>query len=184
MVVELPLGCQCGFLSRFTANFILLTAGSIIALIIGSLILFKGGTLFGINPALIAVVAVVIVAFLFFVIAKVVGVHRRQESAERKEMTISVLPKTSLGIWSVGLTIAFILLFFLIGVLSGSDPFGFNPILAVVFKIIFAGVPVAILVTGLISMIKRKEQSIVVLVSMVVGLWFLIAAVWLGLGGD
>ena len=136
------------------------------------------------NPALIAVIVVVVAVFLFFVIAKVVGVRRRQESAERKEMTTSVLPKTSLGIWSVSLTTAFILLFFLIGALTGSDPFGFNPILAVAFKITFAGVPVAILVTGLISMIKRKERSIVVLVSMVVGLWFLIAAVWLGLGGD
>ena len=155
----------------------------IITLIISSLILFKGGTLF-MNPALIALIVVVVAAFLFFVIAKVVRVHRHQESAERHQTTLSVLPKTSLGIWSVGLTIAFILLFFLIGVLTGSDPFGFNPILAVVFKIIFAGVPVAILVTGLISMIKRKERSIVVLVSMVVGLWFLIAAVWLGLGGD
>ena len=136
------------------------------------------------NPALVTVIVVIVAAFLFFVIAKVVGVHHRQESVERKGMTLSVLPKTSLGIWSVGLTIAFILLFFLIGVLTGSDPFGFNPILAVIFKIIFAGVPVAILSTGLISMIKRKERSIVVLVSMVVGLWFLIAAVWLGLGGD
>jgi hypothetical protein len=140
--------------------------------------------LFTINPALIALVAVVIAAFLFFVIAKVAGAHRRQASTRREEMLISILPKTSLGIWSVGLTIAFILFFFLIGVLTGSDPFGFNPILAVVFKIIFAGVPVAILVTGLISMIKRQERSIVVLVSMIVGLWFLIAAVWLGLGGD
>jgi O-antigen/teichoic acid export membrane protein len=136
------------------------------------------------NPALIAVIVVVVAALLFFVIAKVVGAQRRQQSAERKETTLSVLPKTSLGIWSVGLTIAFILLFFLIGVLTGSDPFGFNPILAVVFKIVFVGVPVAILVTGLISMIKRKERSIVVLVSMVVGLWFLIAGLWLGMGGD
>jgi hypothetical protein len=136
------------------------------------------------NPALIAVIVVVVAAFLIFVIAKVVGMYRRQESTERKEITISFLPKTSLGIWSVGLTISFILLFFLIGALTGSDPFGFNPVLAVVFKIIFASVPIAILVTGLISMIKRKERSIVVLVSMVIGLWFLVAAVWLGLGGD
>jgi hypothetical protein len=136
------------------------------------------------NPALIAVIVVVVAAFLFFIIAKAVGGHRRRESTERKEMTISILPKTSLGIWAVGLTMAFILLFFLIGVLTGFDPFGFNPILAVVFKIIFAGAPTAILVTGLISMIKRKERSIVVFVSMVVGLWFLVAAVWLLLGFD
>jgi len=137
-----------------------------------------------INPALIAVVAVIAAIFLVFLIAKVVRGHHRQESAERKEMTISILPKTSLGIWSVGLTIAFILLFFLIGVLTGFDPFGFNPILAVIFKITFASAPTAILVTGLISMIKRKERSLVVLLSMLVGLWFLAAAVWLLLGFD
>ena len=142
-----------------------------------------------INPALIAVVAVVIAVFLVFVIVKVVGAHRRQTSTGREEMPISVLPisilpKTSLGKWSVGLVTAFILLFFLIGVLTGSDPFGFNPVLAVVFKIIFAGMPVAILVTGLISMIKRKERSLLVLVSMVIGLWFLTSAVWLLAGGD
>ena len=101
------------------------------------------------NPALIAVIVVVVAAFLFLAIAKVVGVCRRRESAERKEMTISVLPKTSLGIWSVGLTIAFLLLLFLIGVLTGFDTF--------VFKIIWAGVPVAILVTGLTSMIKKES---------------------------
>ena len=139
-----------------------------------------------INPALITVVAVIIAFFLVFVIAKVVGAHRRQESAERKEITISVLPKTSLGKWSIGLAIAFILFFYLIGALTDSDPFGpgSNPVLAVVFKIIFAGMPVAILVTGLVSVIKRKERSVLVLVSMVVGLWFLTAAVWLLLGGD
>ena len=139
-----------------------------------------------INPALIAVVAVVIAIFLVFVIAKVVGVHRRQASTRRKEMPISVLPKTSLGRWSVGLTTALILFFFLLVGLTGFDPFGpgFNPVLAVVLKIILAGVPGAAFVTGLISMIKRKERSVLVLVSMVIGLWFLTSAVWLLLGGD
>jgi hypothetical protein len=146
--------------------------------------------LFGINPALIALVAVVIAVFLVFVIAKVVGAHRRQASIGREEMPISVLPisvlpKTSLGRWSVGLAIAFILFFYLMGVLTGwtFGP-GFNPVLAVVLKIILAGMPGAVLVTGLISMIKRKERSVFVLVSMAIGLWFLIVAVWHLAGGD
>jgi hypothetical protein len=154
------------------------------------LILFKGGTLL-INPALIAVVAVVIAIFLVFVIAKVIGAHRRQASTRREEMPISVfsisgLPKTSLGRWSVGLTTALILFFFLLVGLTGFDPFdpGFNPVLAVVLKIILAGMPGAAFVTGLISLIKRKERSVFVLVSMALDLWFLTAAVWLGLGGD
>ena len=142
--------------------------------------------MFGINPALIAVVAVVIVAFLVFLIAKVVGAHRRQVSTERKETPISVLPKTSLGKWSVGLAIAFILFLVLVGTLTAGFTFspGFNPVLAVVLKIILAGMPGAVFVTGLISMIERKERSVIVLVSMIVGLWFLIGGIWLGLGGD
>lgn len=60
----------------------------------------------------------------------------------------------------------------------------FNPVLAIVLKIIFAGMPGAVFVTGLISMIKRKERSVLVLVSMALGLWFLIGGVWHLLGGD
>ena len=145
--------------------------------------------MFTVNPALIAVVAVVVAVLLVFIIAKVGGAHRRQASTERKEMLISVLPKTSLGRWSVVLTIAFILFFFLAIFLSGLAGFellgpGFNPPLAVVFKIIYAGIPGAVLVTGLTSMIKRSERSVLVLVSMAIGLWFLTSAVWLLLGGD
>ena len=128
-----------------------------------------------INPVPIAfAVVVVIVALLVFVIPRVAGAHRRQASTERKETPISVLPKTSLGKWSVGLAIAFVLFFYLMVVLTDSNPFGFNPVLTVVLKIIFAGMPGAVLVTGLASMIRRKERSVLVFVSMAVGLWFLI----------
>ena len=136
-----------------------------------------------INPIPIAF-AVVIVAFLVFVIAKEVGAHRRQASTGREEMHISVLPKTSLGKWSVGLAIAFILFFILLLILTGSNPFGpgTNPVLAVVLKIIFAGMSGAIFITGLISIIKRKERSVFVFVSMALGLWFLIGGVGLLIG--
>ncbi len=140
--------------------------------------------MFRINPVPIAF-AVVIVAFLVFVIAKeVVRAHRRQASTEREEMHISVLPKTSLGKWSVGLAIAFILFFILLLILTGSNPFGpgTNPVLAVVLKIIFVGLPGAAFVTGLVSMIKRKERSVLVFVSTALGLWFLICGVGLLIG--
>jgi len=146
----------------------------IIALIIGSLILFKGGTLFRINPAPIAyVVAVVIVAFFVFVIGKVVGAHRRQASTGGEEIHISVLPKTSLGRWSVGLAIAFILFFLLPVGLTGfemPDPES-NLVLAVILTIVVAGISGAAFVTGLISMIKKRERSVLVFVGMVITLW-------------
>jgi uncharacterized protein YacL len=139
-----------------------------------------------INPALIAVVAVIVAVFLVFLIAKVVGARRRQVFTERRETPISFLPKTSLGKWSVGLAIALILVLVLVGILTAGFTFGpgFNPVLAVVLKIILAGMPGAVFVTGLISMIKRKERSIIVLVSIALGFWFMIGGVWHLLGGE
>ena len=139
--------------------------------IIGSLILFKGETLSAINPVLI-VVAVVILAFFVFVIAKVVRVHRRHE-----EMRIIVLPKTTLGKWSVGLAIAFILSFLLAQVLYGHnhDP---NQVPDVVLAIIFVGIGGAAFITGLISVIKHKERSILTFIAMAITFWWgLIGAV-------
>ena len=136
-----------------------------------------------INPALIAVVAVVIVAFFVFVIAKVTGAHRRQASAWR-EMGLSVLPKTSLGRWSLGLAIAFILLFVLAaGPLR--EQWGLNeneelvnPVLTIVLTIILVGTSGAALVTGLIGAIKRKERSVLVFLGMLITFWWgLIGAV-------
>jgi len=135
-----------------------------------------------INPVLIAV-AVVIAAFFVFVIAKVVGAHRRQASAWR-EMGISVLPKTSLGRWSLGLAIAFILLFVLAaGPLR--EQWGLNeneelvnPVLTIVLTIILVGTSGAALVTGLIGAIKRKERSVLVFLGMLITFWWgLIGAV-------
>jgi hypothetical protein len=140
--------------------------------IIGSLILFKGETLSAINPVLI-VVAVVILAFFVFVIAKVVRVHRRHE-----EMRIIVLPKTTLGKWSVGLAIAFIVVFAIAaGLLNdrwGLDENGnlINPVLTVVLTIIIVAPSGAALVTGLISVIKRRERSVLVFLGMLITFWW------------
>jgi len=132
--------------------------------------------LHAINPVLI-VVAVVIVAFFVFVIAKVTGAHRRQASAWR-EMGLSVLPKTSLGRWSLGLAIASIVLFV---VAAGPlrEQWGLNDngevvnlALTVVFTVIIVGTSGADLVTGLISMIKRKERSVLVFLGMLITFWW------------
>jgi len=70
----------------FTASFGLFTAGGITALVIGSLILFKGGPLFQINPWLIAFVAISIAAFFAFAINRVINSHRRQATTGREEL--------------------------------------------------------------------------------------------------
>ena len=62
----------------FTTSFGLLAAGGITSMVIGSLILFKGGPLFQVNPWLIGIIAICLGAIFAFIISRVVGVHRRQ----------------------------------------------------------------------------------------------------------
>ncbi len=70
----------------FTPTFGLLTGGGIIALTLGSLILFKGGPLFQVNPWVIATLVIVVAAVMVLVIRKVVAVHRRQPATGREGM--------------------------------------------------------------------------------------------------
>jgi hypothetical protein len=88
-------------------------------------------------------------------------------------MRISVLPKTSLGWWSVGLCVASILFFALFVVILGPGP-DYNMPLAYTLTIVLTGTAVAAFVTGLISIIKGKDRSILVFVAMAIGLYSLI----------
>ncbi len=88
-------------------------------------------------------------------------------------MRISIRPKTPLGRWSVGLAAAFILLSVLSGVLTGLGGVGpglAGPILGAAFGI--SGMTA--LITGLISITKSKERSVLVFLAVVIGLFVLI----------
>jgi predicted Abi (CAAX) family protease len=86
---------------------------------------------------------------------------------------ITVLPKTSLGKWSVGFVVAFILFFALLLIFvasgqRGDDKFFSNLLLAV--PVLLAGTcGVAAFVTGLIGVIKSKERSILVFLAILIG---------------
>jgi len=70
----------------FTTTFGLFTAGGITSLVIGSLILFKGGPLFQVSPWLIAAIAIIVVALFALVINRVIRAHHRQASTGREEL--------------------------------------------------------------------------------------------------
>jgi len=70
----------------FTTTFGILTAGGITSLIIGSLILYKGGPLFQINPWLIAIVAIFAGGLFAFVINRVISAHRRRATTGKEEL--------------------------------------------------------------------------------------------------
>lgn len=90
-------------------------------------------------------------------------------------MRISILPKTSLGRWSVGLAAAFILLSILFAVLTGLGGVGPGPVAPIVIATVIFGISgIAAFVTGLISIVKSKERSILVFLAAVVGLFCLV----------
>jgi membrane-bound serine protease (ClpP class) len=70
----------------FTETFGLFTAGGITALVLGSLILFKGGPLFQVNPWLVGTIAAIIAIAFGFVITRVIVTHRRQPSTGWEEL--------------------------------------------------------------------------------------------------
>ncbi len=70
-----------------TTTFGLFTAGGIIALVLGSLILFPvGGPLFQVDPWLIAIVTILVASVFAFVISRIIRAHRRQASTGREEL--------------------------------------------------------------------------------------------------
>jgi membrane-bound serine protease (ClpP class) len=69
-----------------TAGFGLFLTGGIIALVLGSLILFPGGGALQISPWLIALVTILVAAFFAFAIQRVIQVHRRQAYSGREEL--------------------------------------------------------------------------------------------------
>jgi len=70
----------------FTATFGLFTAGGIASLVLGSLILFKGGPLFQVNPWLIGTIAIIIAGVSTFIISRIIRAHRRQASTGWEEL--------------------------------------------------------------------------------------------------
>jgi hypothetical protein len=95
---------------------------------------------------------------------------------EGVNMRVSVLSKTSLGWWSIGLCVASILLFALFEVILGPGP-DYNMPLAYTLTVVLTGISIAAFVTGLLSIMKRKERAILVFVAMAIGLYSLVGGV-------
>jgi len=93
-------------------------------------------------------------------------------------MRISILPKTSLGRWSVGLAAAFILVVasnILLGPMAWNVlEFNSGSVELRIFFVALCISGIGSLVTGLISIIKSKERSILTYLALVVGLFTLL----------
>jgi len=85
LLIALAFGLFIG--EVLTTTFGLFTMGGITSLIIGSLILFKGGSpLFRVDPWLIATVTIMLAGVFAFVINRAIRAHRKQASTGREEL--------------------------------------------------------------------------------------------------
>lgn len=94
-------------------------------------------------------------------------------------MGITLLPKTRLGWWSIGLFIAWVACFALADALVGPGP-AHN--VAYAYSLILSAIGTASFITGLIGIIKNKERSILVFLSTFIGLYNLISGIMVLLG--
>jgi len=70
-----------------TTTFGVFTAGGVVSLVIGSLILFQGASpVFQVDPWLIATVTIVITAVLAFIVHRAIMAHRKQARTGREEL--------------------------------------------------------------------------------------------------
>ncbi len=86
LLIVLAIGLFVG--EVLTTTFGIFTVGGVVALVIGSLILFQGASpVFRIDPWLIAIVTIIITGALSFIIHRAISAHRRQAKTGREELT-------------------------------------------------------------------------------------------------
>ena len=94
-------------------------------------------------------------------------------------MNITILPKSRLGWWSVGLIAAFILVFVVAGMAGLKLQVGSVGIMT--FGAALAILDIGTIVTGILSIIKSKERSILVFLVLTLSLffWFFLPGFWI-----
>lgn len=85
LLILLAIGLFIG--EVLSTSFGIFTAGGIVALVAGSLILFKGSSpLFRVSPWLIAAVTIVLAGAFTFIVQRAVTIHRKQAKTGREEL--------------------------------------------------------------------------------------------------
>jgi len=85
LLIVLAIGLFIG--EVLTTTFGIFTAGGVVALVIGSLIMFQGASpVFRIDPWLIATVTITITGVLSFVIHRAISAHRKQAKTGREDL--------------------------------------------------------------------------------------------------
>ncbi len=96
LLIVLAVGLFIG--EVLTTTFGIFTAGGVVSLVIGSLILFQGASpVFSISPWLIATVTIIVAGALTFIVHRAIKAHRKQARTGREELVgKTVLVKVAL----------------------------------------------------------------------------------------
>jgi len=126
-----------------------------------------------VSPVLVGLLVLALAVLVVFAVVGVRGAPRQEASVRPGWMGISFLPRSPLGWWSVGLAIAFLLARVAVSGTVGDDLLDSdgNQALALALKIVLVAVSGASFATGLVSLLKRKESSVLVVVGMLITLW-------------
>jgi hypothetical protein len=96
-------------------------------------------------------------------------------------MKVYILPGTALGKWSIWLIVGFIVLFGSFWLMVATGQRGgegfFDNLLLTVPVLLAAAAAIASFITGLVSLIKYRERSILIYPAMAIGLFVLIFVV-------
>jgi membrane-bound serine protease (ClpP class) len=85
LLILLAIGLFIG--EFFSTSYGILTAGGVVSLVAGSLMLFKGASpVFRVDPWLIAVVCIAIAGGLIFLVQRAIKAHRKQATTGREEL--------------------------------------------------------------------------------------------------
>lgn len=123
-----------------------------------------------VNPvlAVIAVVAVVVVAVRTVRATRPLG----PAAPGPERVPLGLLPRSSPGRWSVGLTLAFVAVLLTLQSRPATDPFGsdLDPALAALGRLAL-GATAAALITGLVAVSNRRDRALLVYLGMAVAVW-------------
>lgn len=125
-----------------------------------------------INPvlAVMAVAAVVVVAVRTLRATRPLG-PAAPGGPER--VSLGLLPRSTPGRWSVGLTVAFVALLLALQSRPATDPFGseLEPALAALGRLALGATAAAALIAGLVAVSNRRDRAVLVYLGMAVAVW-------------
>lgn len=122
------------------------------------------------NPVVVGLVAA---AVLLLVVRAAMAVRTSGAGMPiaSEAASAGLVPRTRLGWWSIGLTLAYVLLLAAMQIVPGVHPFDSDPdLLTLTERLVFGATAGAAVVTGFVA-VRRGDRSVLVYVAMALAAW-------------